>query len=416
MKNLYKISVYYNGWGEDWHLGDLASNGRQTMFEYSKEALKRNIEFSPNCLPLQSQAFTDFPTFQFQLPGLFADSLPDGWGLLLMDRFFKKELGKNPDQINPLERLACLGDQTMGAFTYRPSSDVIMEVQEMSLADIAEQMAAVQIGQDVDVLETLVMIGGSPQGARPKSQVYYNPITEQMSNQPIDGGEPWLVKFNAQDEDIEVCEIEKFYLDTAELCGLPVPESKVFHVNDQIAAIGMKRFDRLNSMRIPMHSLAGALHANFRIPNCSYGIYLRMTRFMTRNEREVEKALKYCVFNVCMNNRDDHTKNFSYLMNQNGEWALSPAYDLTYNPGLNGYHQMDVEGEAYKIKREHLINLARNSGLDVKKSEAVIDAMIGVIKSRLGELSGGKYAVSKATVAMIKDKIGGNLELLGSKE
>ena len=135
MKNLYKISVYYNGWGEDWHLGDLVSNGRQTMFEYSKEALKRNIEFSPNCLPLQAQAFTDFPTFQFQLPGLFADSLPDGWGLLLMDRFFKKELGKNPDQINPLERLACLGDQTMGAFTYRPSSDVIMEVQEMSLAD-----------------------------------------------------------------------------------------------------------------------------------------------------------------------------------------------------------------------------------------------------------------------------------------
>lgn len=220
------------------------------------------------------------------------------------------------------------------------------------------------------------------------------------------------MKFNAQDEDIEVCEIEKFYLDTAELCGLPVPESKVFHVNDKIAAIGMKRFDRLNDMRIPMHSLAGALHANFRIPNCSYGIYLRMTRFMTKNEQEVEKAFKYCVFNVCMNNRDDHTKNFSYLMNQNGEWALSPAYDLTYNPGLNGYHQMDVEGEAYKIKRENLINLAKNSGLDPKKSEVVIDAIIDIIKSRLGTLSDGKYVISENTAVMIKNKINENIGLL----
>lgn len=110
-----------------------------------------------------------------------------------------------------------------------------------------------------------------------------------------------------------------------------------------------------------------------------------------------------------MTNRDDHTKNFSYLMNQHGEWALSPAYDLTYNPGLNGYHQMDVEGEAYTIKREHLINLAKHSGLDVKKSKAVIDVMIDVIKSRLGELSGGKYTVSKATARMIKDKIGENM-------
>lgn len=412
MKNLYKISVYYNGWAEDWHLGDLVSNGRQTLFEYSKEALKRNIEFSPKCLPLQSQTFMDFPFYQYQLPGLFSDSLPDGWGLLLMDRFFKKELGKNPDQINPLERLACLGDQTMGAFTYRPSSDLVMSVQEMNLAEIAQQMAAVQTGQDVNVLETLVVIGGSPQGARPKSQVYYDPVTKQMSNQPIKGGEPWLVKFNAQNEDIEVCDIEKFYLDTAELCGLTVPESKLFHLNDNIAAIGMKRFDRLNGMRIPMHSLAGALHTDFRIPNCSYGTYLRMTRFMTRNEQEVEKAFSYAVFNVCMNNRDDHTKNFSYLMTQKGEWILSPAYDLTFNPGINGYHQMDIEGEAYNIQHQDLINLAKNSGLDIRKCEDLIDAMISVIESRLGELLNGHYRVSEESAIIIQEKIKENLRLI----
>ena len=412
MNRLYRISVDYNGWGEEWHLGELVSNGRQTIFEYTKEALKRNIEFSPKCLPLQAEAFTDFPIFQYQLPGLFSDSLPDGWGLLLMDRFFKKEMGKNPDEINPLERLACLGNQTMGAFIYRPSSGLIQEVKEMHLLDIAKQVAAVQVGQDVDILETLLVMGGSPQGARPKSQVYYHSESGQMSNLPIEGGEPWLIKFNAQNENIEVCEIEKFYLDTAQLCGLPVPESRLFYINDKISAIGMKRFDRLKDIRVPMHSLAGALHSNFRIPNCSYGLYLRMTRFMTKNEQEVEKAFSYAVFNVCMNNRDDHTKNFSYLMNQNGEWLLSPAYDLTFNTGINGYHQMDVEGEAYMIHRQHLVSLAKNSGLNVEKSEAIMETIMGIAQNRLSALFSGEYLIDQETAEMMSAKIKANIDLL----
>ena len=412
MENLYKIDVYYNGWDENWCLGQLASNGRQTVFQYSPEAIQRNIEFSPRYLPLQLDAFTNFPTFQFQLPGLFADSLPDGWGLLLMDRFFKKEFGKNPDQVNPLERLTCLGEQTMGAFTYLPTSQITMEVKEMNLVEIAEQMEAVQTGQDVNVLETLVLMGGSPQGARPKAQVYYNSLNGQMSNCPIDGGEPWLVKFNAQSENIEVCAIEKFYLDTAELCGLSVPNSKLFYISPNVAAIGMKRFDRLNGMRIPMHSLAGALHANFRIPNCSYGLYLRMTRFMTKSEKEVEKAFSYCVFNVCMNNRDDHTKNFSYLMRKDGAWELSPAYDLTFNTGLNGYHQMDVEGEAYRINRQHLLNLAENSGLNSTRSAALIDLIVDVARNNLSKLFSRDYAISKKTASYIKEKVEDNIELL----
>ncbi len=412
MESLYKIDVYYNGWGENWRLGQLASNGRQTVFQYSPEAIQRNIEFSPRHLPLQLDAFTHFPSFQYQLPGLCADSLPDGWGLLLMDRFFKKEFGKNPDQINPLERLTCLGEQTMGAFTYRPTSPRTMEVKEMNLIEIAEQMGAVQTGQDVNVLETLVFMGGSPQGARPKAQVYYNPLNGQMSNCPIENGEPWLVKFNAQSENIEVCAIEKFYLDTAELCGLSVPESKLFYINPNVAAIGMKRFDRLDRMRIPMHSLAGALHANFRIPDCSYELYLRMTRFMTRSEKEVEKAFSYCVFNICMNNRDDHTKNFSYLMNQNGEWKLSPAYDLTFNTGINGYHQMDVAGEAHTIKRQHLLGLAKNSGLNATKSDVLIDSIVGVAKNRISDLFNGDYEISRDTASLIKAKVEENIQLL----
>lgn len=161
-----------------------------------------------------------------------------------------------------------------------------------------------------------------------------------------------------------------------------------------------------------MHSLSGALNTNFRIPNCSYGTYLRMTRFMTRNEQEVEKAFSYAVFNICMNNRDDHTKNFSYLMNKDNESKVSPAYDLTFNPGINGYHQMDVEGEAYKVNREHLINLAKNAGLNISQSEAIIDTIITVAKERVNQLLSGKYRISKETAIEIKKKINENIQLI----
>lgn len=412
MSNIYKINVYYQGWGEFWHLGTLASDGRQTMFEYSSEALQRNIEFSPLHLKLQQNAFTQFPWFLQQLPGLFADSLPDGWGMLLMNRFFRRQLGRDPRQINPLERLAFLGEQTTGAFTYLPASMETEKIAELNLVEIAQAIEAVQMDVDVNVLETLALMGGSPQGARPKALVYYNTINEQMSNLPFSGSQPWLVKFNAQSEHIEVCAIEKFYLDVAQQCGLPVPESKLFRINSKLSAIGMKRFDRLNDIRIPMHSLAGALHSNFRVPDCSYGTFLRMTRFMTNSEAEVQKAFSYCVFNVCMNNRDDHTKNFSYLMNKNGMWELSPAYDLTFSSGINGYHQMDIEGEALNPNRKHLLDLAKNSGLEAKISENLLNHMIETIRNSSANIFNVE-SITRKTASQIKAAIDKNLALIG---
>ncbi len=409
-ENLYKVNVYYRGWGENWCIGTLASNGRQTIFQYSKEALERNIEFSPFKLKLQKNAFTDFPDYQLQLPGLFADSLPDGWGMLLMNRFFKKEFGKDPYEINPLERLAFLGEQTTGAFVYLPASTKIEQIAKLNLFEIAQAMEDIQKDVDVRLLETLALMGGSPQGARPKALVHYNPSDGEMSTHAFEGSHPWLVKFNAQSEHIEVCGIEKKYLEIAQQCGLTVPEAKLLNINARISAIAMKRFDRQGEIRIPMHSLAGALHANFRVPDCNYGIFLRMTRFMTKSEAEVQKAFAHCVFNVCMNNRDDHTKNFAYLMNQNGQWELSPAYDLTFNTGMNGYHQMDIEGEALKPSRKDLLDLAKNAGLNLKKSELVLDHILDVTQDL--SLSSHDYPIRKQTVSTIKNMLEQNWQRL----
>jgi serine/threonine-protein kinase HipA len=395
---LYKLQVYYNGWGEHWLLGALASDGKQTLFEYSAEARAKGIELSPRHLPLSPQTYS-FPTQPFQLAGLFADSLPDGWGMLLMDRYFKKYQGCDPHQIHPFERLAFLGEHTMGALTYLPAVDHNEQTTALNFDDLADAILHVQQGQDTSVLAELALTGGSPQGARPKSLVYYNPTTRQMSTQAFESGEPWLVKFPAQSEHPEVCAIEAAYLTIARLCGLDVPDFHFLPVNDTLSALVIKRFDRQGETRIPMHSLAGALHANFRIPDTSYGLFLRMTRFMTKSEAEVQNAFARCVFNVCMNNRDDHTKNFAYLMNSRGEWKLAPAYDLTYNTGLNGHHQMDIEGESLNPKRGDLLNLAKNAGLSSRFSTETIDHIIEIAEKARDILQ--QYPIRRATINTI---------------
>ena len=281
-KALHKLQVYYIGWGEHWLLGTLASDGKQTLFEYSSEALSKGIELSPRYLPLSPQTYS-FPTQPFQLSGLFTDSLPDGWGMLLMDRYFKKFQGHDPHQIHPFERLAFLGDHTMGALAYLPAVDHSDQNTALNFVDLADAIVQVQQDQDTSVLAELALTGGSPQGARPKSLVYYNPTTRQMSTQAFESGEPWLIKFPAQSEHPEVCAIEAAYLTIARLCGLDVPDFEFLPVNDTLSALVIKRFDRQGETRIPMHSLAGALHANFRIPDTSYGLFLRMTRFMTHS-------------------------------------------------------------------------------------------------------------------------------------
>ncbi|MDP3508856.1 MAG: HipA domain-containing protein [Candidatus Melainabacteria bacterium] len=117
----------------------------------------------------------------------------------------------------------------------------------------------------------------------------------------------------------------------------------------------MERFDRLNGMRIPMHTEAGAAHVDFRIPQLDYVALLRLTRLMTRDVRELLQAFERCIFNAVFNNRDDHSKNLSFLMDRDGRWKVSPGYDLTFSEGPRGEHQLDICGEARAPTRKHLL-------------------------------------------------------------
>lgn len=366
-----KLDVSFNGWGQNWLLGQLADDGRALLFEYSEEALDRSIEFSPRHLKLRRGAYGDFPMHQHRLPGLVADALPDGWGLLLMDRLFRQH-AIDPARLSPLDRLAFIGDRAMGALVFKPASDIELPTEEIALVDLAHEAQAVVADKDSTALKQLARLGGSPQGARPKVLVQFDADTGIISSVPHAAGAPWLVKFQANGEHKEVCAIEHLYAQLARNCGLQIPSTRHFDLDKKLAAFGIERFDRADDMRVPVHTLAGALHSDFRVPELGYATFLRFTRFLTKDEREVRKAFERCVFNVMFHHRDDHAKNFSYRMNRDMRWELAPCYDLTYCEGSGGEHQMDIMGEGRAPGKTHLTALAKDAGLDIAWASEVI--------------------------------------------
>lgn len=410
-----KVDVIYEGWGERWHLATLADDGRKLLFEYSAEALAQGLELSPRHLKLQKAAYADFPAHQLRLPGLIADSLPDGWGLLLMDRLFRQN-GLEPSRISVLDRLSFIGQRGMGALSFLPAAVTDIPSEHVQLLALAKETQVLLRGEDSTLLKQLALMGGSPHGARPKVLVHYHAASGQISTLPFAGSTPWLIKFQAQSEHKEVCAIEYLYAHLAQACGLDIPVTQYFDLASNLAAFGIARFDVAGSataepMKIPTHTLAGLLHADFRLPgSVDYTTFLRATRFLTRDEREVKKAFQRTVFNVLFNNRDDHPKNFTYLLGQDRRWTLSPAYDLTFCAGPNGYHQMDVCGEALNINRAHLQQLALQSALDVRWAEQVIDEQLSVASNV--EVQAKSYAIRPGTRQNIGAVIADNVTRL----
>jgi serine/threonine-protein kinase HipA len=311
-----RLAVHYCGWGEDWPLGLLADDGTTLLFEYAPEALAQGLELSPLHLKLRATAYGGFPPHLLRLPGLIADSLPDGWGLLLMDRLFRQQGLRHP---GPLDRLAFIGDRAMGALRFVPAAEPDAEEPDWNLLALAKESERALAGEAGAALRELALTGGSPQGARPKALVQYDAGSGHVSTRGDAPGEPWLVKFPAQGEHKEVCAIEQMYAELARDCGLEVPASAWFNLSSKLAAFGVARFDREQGSRVPVHSLAGLLQVDFRLPgSADYTALLRATRLLTRDEREVEKAYARAIFNVLFHNRDDHPKNFAWRLGRIG--------------------------------------------------------------------------------------------------
>lgn len=417
---LEQVEVYYNGWDERWLWGTLVSTtaitGRpQIVFEYSDEARSRGLELSGYTLPLEGPRLRrGFAAHQLGLPEPVYDALPDGWGMLLMDRLFRRRQ-LNAARIGPLERLACIGNTAMGAMSFEPVAPEGLEPQvHVPIELLAAEIQEVVQGDGGEFLHTLMRVGGSPQGARPKALVYRDPETGAFTTAATPGFEAWLIKFPAKGEHAEVCAIEMVYAHCLRLCGIKTPDTQHFILPDGLAAFASRRFDRIQGKRVPMQSLAAFTGADYTSPgSLDYVNFLRATQLCTNDVREKAIAFERAVFNVAFNNRDDHPKNFAYLMSASGSWTLAPAYDVTFCEGPGGYHQMDVLGEALSIDRKAMLRLADEAEVSAEKAGGVIDGICGVASqfAAIAEQT-SPGLITPETLAMLQARINENVALL----
>jgi serine/threonine-protein kinase HipA len=364
------------------HVGTLAEDRGRVYFEYAPEFLSAGLSLSPFRLPFEGGLFEHTDRDFGPLPELFDDSLPDGWGLLLMDRHFRWR-GMNPSGISPLDRLAWLGTRTMGALTYHPPSErENIDSSVFDLHDLARQSQAVLGGEAADVLPQLLRAGGSPAGARPKVLVGFNPATggivsgeEDLS----DGFEHWIVKFAAKADSPDSGAIEYAYSLMAVAAGIDMPPTRLFVTSEGDRFFGIKRFDRQGNRRFHVHTFGDLIQANFRIPSSDYADLFKATSLLTRNHQDVLRAFRRMVFNVQAHNRDDHVKNFAFILDAAGLWTLTPAYDVTYAPGPGGEHTMTVAGEGRNPGRSHLLGLGEEAGVSKREAAAAIDEVSAAV-------------------------------------
>jgi len=354
-------------------VGRLAIHRGRIYFEYTPEFLQSGLELSPFTLPLKPGAVAAEPTPWHGLFGLFNDSLPDGWGMLLMDRHLRS-LGVDTRRLTPLDRLAYMGKRTMGALTYEPARELESETSDLDLTAMAEASIRIYEGETSALLPQLAQAGGSPAGARPKVLVHIQGDRMLSGDREAAAGfEPWIIKFFSAREHADTGRIEYAYSLMARAAGIVMPETRLFACDNGQCWFGIHRFDRSAGKRIHMHTLGGLVDADFRMPSLDYTDVLKVTQALTRHAADVERAFALMVFNVVAHNRDDHSKNFSFLMDEQGEWRLAPAYDLTCSTGINGEHTTSVAGEEQNPGKAHMVKVGESVGLKPARMERIMD-------------------------------------------
>ncbi len=404
-QSMSEIEVGLNFGGETIPVGRLALRERTTYFEYDASFIERKLEISPFRLPVKAGLNSfDYGLFE-GLPGVFNDSLPDGWGRLLFDRFARSQ-GIMPGDITPLDRLAYVGANGLGALVYEPDNSEAEHNEDISLDKLAQQAQAVLKGTSEDVLQELLALNGSSAGARPKALIGVNDnhtnVIHGASDLP-EGYTPWMVKFANSQDGLDAGAIEYVYALMAKEAGIEMPEVHLFPAENGPGYFAIKRFDRDGKKRFHMHTACGLLHSDFRTPSMDYEDLLMLTEMLTRDVREVEKMFRQAVFNVLAYNRDDHSKNFSFLMDKYGNWRLSPAYDLTFSSGPSGEQSMMVMGEGRNPGVEDLVKLGEQTSLSKEQVNDIIDRTQSALSN--WEQLAKEYAVSASNIKLIKSKL-----------
>ena len=375
------LRVLFHGFDTDSPVlaGRLAYRERRGYFEYAPEFLQRGVNLSP--LNLQWEpALQQAPIDPFNgLHGVFSDSLPDGWGLYLMDKVFRQNQ-MDPASITPIDRLAYVGTRTLGALSYEPDEGARFEAvpcAALSLSVVGREATDLYQGSVHDVMAHHAVHGTPSAGARPKILIGLDgdAAITGSGNLPT-GYSHWLAKFPTGQTDEQKSEgaIEYIYAELARRAGINMAPSRLIPGDNGNAYFLSRRFDRKpDNRRQHVHSVAGLVHADFRLPDFDYAELLKLCGFLTKSHAEKTELFRRMVFNVMSGNRDDHSKNFAFMLTDNGEWINTPAFDITWNTSVAGEHSMTLNGKGKHILLDDVLQLARNASIDRNAALRIVD-------------------------------------------
>ncbi|MFI3299925.1 MAG: type II toxin-antitoxin system HipA family toxin [Candidatus Gastranaerophilales bacterium] len=355
MNNYKSLKVLYNGK----NVGTLAiTSDNLVAFQYDEQWLVSGFSISPFSLPLEKKVF--IPKFEplDGLFGVFNDSLPDGWGRLLVDRFLLKNKIE-PQAINNLNRLALVDNSTMGALTYFSEYKFDITLNDLSLDELSKECENILKTDYSQNLDELFAQGGSSGGARPKIHTKFN-------------DEDWIIKFPSSFDLENIGQLEYDYSICAKECGIIMPETNLFESKIYSGYFGVKRFDRQGDKKKHMVSVSGLLETTHRLPNLDYNLLMKLTLELTKDYSQIEQMFRLMCFNVFSHNRDDHSKNFSFLYEEKQGWKLSPAYDLTYSSSINGEHATTINGEGKNPSKDDILAVAKNIAMNEKLAKTII--------------------------------------------
>lgn len=336
------------------------TNDNKVAFQYDDEWVKNGFSINPFRLPLSRQLFFATSPYFKGLFGVFADSLPDSYGELLLDRYLKSN-NVNISEITCLDRLAYVGSSGMGLLEYIPDLSVETDRGNLDFDLIQKECNNLLDSKEVDKINELYSLGGSSGGARPKSLIKYE-------------GEDYIVKFSSKFDPRNIAELEYKYMSLAREAGINIPEIKLVTSKSGRKYFLIRRFDRKGEKRIHMISAAALLEVDFRAPSLDYNELIKLTRVLTKNDDDVLEMYRRMVFNVLIENQDDHTKNFSFIYDDtNKTYKLAPAYDITPGKTYYGEHTTSVNGKGKDITDDDMIKVAISNKIDLSIAKRIIE-------------------------------------------
>lgn len=375
-----------------------------STFQYSNDFINRTIEPSPIVMPTQERIFeTNRDHINFHnLPYLLSDSMPDDFGNMMMKEWLRqKNLSIN--NINPVDRLTYIGRRGMGALEYEPINHKENTNYNIDVSELLEVAKKVLEGKeettysdlDKESLSDILRIGTSVGGARAKALVAIktdsnNKIIEIRSGDIIqpEGYSYWLLKIDGANEktlgeSAGLGKIEFAYYKLAKAAGIEISESYLYEENNRFHFL-TKRFDRTESgEKIHMQTLGALAGIDYRIQKASsYETLFRVMKMLQLSYIQFEQQYRRALFNVIARNHDDHVKNFSFLMNKEGKWQISPAYDITYQYKDGGtwtnVHQSSINGKFDKFVKDDLLSLGKTFG--IKKAHRILEEVIAAVE------------------------------------